>query len=119
MPGSKIGGLKTAKRNKERYGDDYYHRIGSKGGRARGPKGFALNPDLARKAGAKGGRRSRRRLNGTTKEKILKNADLIEDMYIDGKSLPQIAKELGVSYPTLYRWAKEELSVYGVNDEIE
>ncbi len=31
---------------------EYYKKIGAKGGRAKVPKGFALNPELASKAGS-------------------------------------------------------------------
>lgn len=60
MSGTKIGGQKAAKKNRERYGDDFYRMIGSKGGQNGHTGGFAANPALARIAGAKGGRVSRR-----------------------------------------------------------
>lgn len=61
MAGTKQGGLKTAKINKQKYGTDFYARIGAKGGASKDPrKGFGSNPDLARKVGAIGGRKSRR-----------------------------------------------------------
>lgn len=60
MPGTKAGGAKAAKTNKERWGNDFYSRIGQKGGRNGHTGGFASNPELARIAGAKGGRKSRR-----------------------------------------------------------
>lgn len=62
MAGTIKGGKKAASKNKEIHGADFYARIGSIGGKAKTtkPKGFAANPDLARKAGAKGGRISRR-----------------------------------------------------------
>ena len=62
MVGTRIGGLKAAKKNKEWYGDDFYRLIGSKGGQQKRskPRGFAANPELARAAGAKGGSISRR-----------------------------------------------------------
>ena len=60
MAGTKAGGLKAAATNKELHGEDFYARIGHKGGKVCGMKGFALNPELAKKAGAKGGRISRR-----------------------------------------------------------
>lgn len=76
MPGTKAGGMKAAKMNKELYGDDFYRRIGSKGGRNGHTGGFAANPALARVAGAKGGRISRRtgvaNGQGKTKEYIWK-----------------------------------------------
>lgn len=60
MAGTKAGGVKAAQTNKNRHGSDFYAQIGAKGGKKTGPKGFALNRELARAAGAKGGRISRR-----------------------------------------------------------
>lgn len=61
MPGTKEGGIKARKTNYERNGKDFYKRIGSLGGRVSGiKKGFALNLELAVKAGRKGGRISKR-----------------------------------------------------------
>jgi hypothetical protein len=60
MSGTIDGGNAAAQKNKELYGKDFYARIGSAGGKAKVAKGFALNRDLARQAGARGGRLSRR-----------------------------------------------------------
>lgn len=61
MTGNKIGGRKAAIMNKKLHGEDFYVNIGRMGGKKCGiMKGFALNPELARKAGAKGGRISKR-----------------------------------------------------------
>ena len=60
MAGTKAGGLKAAKTNKEKYGDNFYREIGAKGGKNGYTGGFAANPELARLAGAKGGRKSKR-----------------------------------------------------------
>ena len=60
MSGTKAGGKKAAKTNKERYGEDFYKVQGAKGGRNGHTGGFASNRELARIAGAKGGRISRR-----------------------------------------------------------
>lgn len=69
MAGTKAGGKKAAATNKARHGSDFYARIGQKGGSVMGTKGgFAANPELARIAGAKGGRISRRRKATETKE---------------------------------------------------
>jgi general stress protein YciG len=68
MSGTREGGLKAKDTNKDRYGSDFYSRIGAMGGK-KGPidpetgkqlKGFALNRELASSAGAKGGTKSRR-----------------------------------------------------------
>mgnify|MGYP002513287780 CR=1 FL=1 len=60
MAGTKEGGRKTSITNKLKHGEDFYQRIGRKGGRNGHTGGFAANPELARIAGAKGGRLSRR-----------------------------------------------------------
>ena len=61
MAGTKAGGVKAANTNKERHGKDFYAKIGAKGGVNGHTGGFAANRELARIAGAKGGRISRRR----------------------------------------------------------
>ena len=60
MAGTKAGGMKAAATNKAKYGKEFYARIGKKGGQNGHTGGFAANPALARIAGAKGGRISRR-----------------------------------------------------------
>lgn len=61
MAGTKQGGHSAAVENKAKYGDDFYKRIGAKGGSVKGiKKGFALNPSIASAAGKKGGTISRR-----------------------------------------------------------
>lgn len=60
MPGTKAGAAKAAITNKRKYGSDFYSEIGSRGGKWCGIKGFALNPQLAKEAGRKGGKISRR-----------------------------------------------------------
>ena len=61
MAGTKAGGQKAAATNKAKHGTDFYAKIGRKGGQNGRTGGFAANPELARIAGAKGGRISRRR----------------------------------------------------------
>lgn len=60
MAGTKTGGKAAASTNKSKYGADFYARIGAMGGRKSNTGGFYANRELARKAGAKGGRISRR-----------------------------------------------------------
>lgn len=60
MAGTKTGGRKTAATNIKKYGRDFYQEIGRKGGRNGHTGGFAANPELAKIAGRKGGRISRR-----------------------------------------------------------
>jgi general stress protein YciG len=60
MAGTKLGGSKAAATNKKKYGADFYARIGASGGKVGRTGGFYANRELARKAGARGGRLSRR-----------------------------------------------------------
>jgi uncharacterized protein len=60
MAGTIAGGKAAASTNKNRYGSDFYAKIGAKGGKKGHTGGFYANRDLARKAGAVGGRLSRR-----------------------------------------------------------
>ncbi len=60
MAGSKAGGKAAALTNMQKYGADFYKKIGSKGGKLGRTGGFFANRELARLAGQKGGRISRR-----------------------------------------------------------
>lgn len=60
MSGTKIGGLRAAKTNKKKYGEDFYVKMGHLGGLAQVPKGFSMNIKLASKVGRKGGKKSKR-----------------------------------------------------------
>lgn len=59
MAGTKAGGQKAAAKNLKK-DPNFYAKIGRKGGQNGRTGGFAANPELARIAGAKGGRISRR-----------------------------------------------------------
>lgn len=60
MAGTKAGGQRAAATNKAKYGKDFYAKIGAQGGKLGRTGGFYANRELARTAGAKGGRISRR-----------------------------------------------------------
>lgn len=60
MAGTKAGGQAAAATNKKKYGSDFYAKIGAKGGKLGRTGGFYANRELARMAGARGGRVSRR-----------------------------------------------------------
>lgn len=66
MSGSKLGGQKTAATNKAKYGEDYYKRIGSIGGKKGSIGGFwhtkyvKGDAEAVAAAGAFGGRISKR-----------------------------------------------------------
>jgi hypothetical protein len=68
VSGIRIGGLKAAKTNKEKYGEDFYKNIGRKGGSKSRNGGFASKNigddgltglERAKVAGSKGGSRPR------------------------------------------------------------
>jgi general stress protein YciG len=61
MGGTRTGGLQAAEKVKKLYGEDFFQKIGAIGGKKGTTGGFAANKELARIAGAKGGRISRRR----------------------------------------------------------
>ena len=89
MPGTKAGGYKARETNYVKYGDDFYNKIGSLGGRVKTskPKGFAANPELAVKAGAKGGRKSRR--TGVTTDQGKK-----KEYYYNGDRIFKATKDI-------------------------
>ncbi len=60
MAGSQVGGVKAAQTNKKRYGQAFYVKIGSMGGKKSRGGGFAKDPELARRAGSIGGKKSKR-----------------------------------------------------------
>lgn len=60
MAGTTKGGKSAAETNKRKYGESFYKQIGAKGGRNGNTGGFASNRELARIAGALGGKKSRR-----------------------------------------------------------
>lgn len=60
MAGTVAGGKKAAATNIARYGKDFYRIQGAKGGKKGTTGGFYANRELARTAGRKGGRISRR-----------------------------------------------------------
>ena len=77
MSGTIVGGKKAALTNKIKHGSDYYVRIGRKGGQNGHTGGFAANPELAKLAGQKGGKISKRGMSKAKIEQIRK--ELAED----------------------------------------
>lgn len=96
MSGNKIGGLKAAATNKEKHGEDFYARIGAKGGRNGHSGGFASNRELARTAGAKGGRIGRR---DEAKKWYDEHREQIMRMKAKGMNTYQIAKAISGCRP--------------------
>lgn len=71
MSGTKAGGLKCAATNKLKHGEDFYKRIGSKGGKVKNPnKGFGSNHERAVAASYKGYTQSK--LNNERRQLIIK-----------------------------------------------
>lgn len=103
MAGTKEGALKAARTNREKYGDEFYAKIGGKGGKKGHTGGFASNKELARRAGSIGGRKSKRaegiqdKLNTLFKEYIKEEWDA-------GKSIRAIAARIGVADGTIKRF---------------
>ena len=85
MAGTLQGGRKAAKTNQLKHGKDFYKRIGAIGGRNGRTGGFAANPELARIAGMKGGKVSKR---GAAKPRL------------DGENI--VVKDEGGVEPTPY-----------------
>lgn len=63
MAGTKLGGQRAAATNIQRHGEDFYARIGAKGGKNGNTGGFYENRERASWAGRIGGLRSRRSKN--------------------------------------------------------
>lgn len=93
MAGTREGGLKAAKTNIENNGSDFYSRIGKIGGRNGHTGGFASNPEMAKIAGMKGGRISKRLLNAEEKAPIEERRKEFE-------------KEFGLEFKAGYNLAK-------------
>ena len=99
MSGTRAGGLKTVETNKRLHGEDFYARIGAKGGRNGHTGGFASNRALASVAGAKGGRTSKRDEAKTWWDE---NEDKIEYMLEEGMSSREISQVLGITIQRFY-----------------
>ena len=84
---TKEGGIKTARTMREKYGADYWQKIGRKGGQVKVKKGFACAIPEQRKAwGAKGGRLSRR--TGISKVRMGDYEAVYEDLRSQPNKLP-------------------------------
>lgn len=60
MAGTRAGAAKAQRTIKKKYGKGFYAEIGRKGGQNGHTGGFAANPELAKEAGRKGGKISKR-----------------------------------------------------------
>lgn len=99
MAGTKIGGLKAAKKVKERFGADHFRKIGKVGGETGTTGGFYANRELAKVAGAKGGRISKR---GPFKVKPDDNRVIVR-RFKSGESAISLAREYGITRQRVYK----------------
>ena len=76
--------------------------------------GFAANPELAKIAGAKGGKISVRGKTNQTRVKIQANHDVIVKMYNEYVPVAKIAKAIEVPTHALYKYIREEVRDYNV-----
>ena len=84
--------------NKERHGDDFYSRIGKKGGRNGHTGGFYNNPERAKLAGQKGGRASKR--GPTVSQRLIDNKEEVIE-FSERYTYKDTARYYNVSYTTL------------------
>ena len=111
MAGTKAGGLKAAQTNKQQFGDDFYRRIGSKGGKnGKGPDykgGFSADRERAKIAGAKGGSISRR---GSKYQKTFEeNIEAIKSTINSTATLKDLADSMGVPYTSLLHYVNNHI----------
>lgn len=118
MAGTKIGGMKAREANYRRHGKDFYKKIGAIGGKNGHTGGFAANPELARRAGSKGGRISKRGAESVRLKKIEPQKKKIQDLYAYGYTVPQISEKLDIPYTSLLKWVKENIPNYGAKYNI-
>lgn len=78
MSGTSAGGKLAAETNKKRHGKDFYVRIGKSGGEKGHTGGFFADRELARTAGQKGGRKSRRGPLSTYKDPARQSMEAME-----------------------------------------
>ena len=107
MAGTKAGGIKARETNYKEHGADFYKKIGKLGGQNGHTGGFASNPELARKAGAEGGRKSKRGVSAKRQKiyDILEaNAAEVMEMRRLGANCQQVALEFKLPYKAVYAW---------------
>ena len=123
-PGWEEANAKMKRTMIEKYGgQEGYHKrmqeIGRKGGKVKGVKGFALDPERAITAGRKGGRISRR-YGSRQDARLNKEKQKIIEMLNEGQSKKEVADWLDVSYTTFSRWALKNLKLEVVyQDEVD
>lgn len=100
MAGTREGGLKAAATNKKKYGEDFYKIQGAKGGHNGHTSGFKRGSALAREAGAKGGRASRR--SPTVRGlKARADAEKIRERIEAGEPVGEVAADYNLSVTSI------------------
>jgi general stress protein YciG len=103
MTGTPTGGARAAATNKEKHGEDFYARIGRRGGsNGKGPDykgGFAGNKELARLAGIKGGR-SHSPFNKINPDEFIK-------VWMDSESMSAVGRHFDIRPETAKRYAQK------------
>lgn len=100
-PEGKRASEKWRKTMEKKYGKDGWHKLVAEGGRLGGiapreaPRFFAVRPDIAVTAGAKGGRISKRS-GGDYRKKWDENKELIKTMYAGGHNAREISEVIGI-----------------------
>lgn len=89
MSGTKAGGKKASQTIRQLHGEDFYQRIGRIGGQNGHTGGFASNHELAKEAGRKGGRVSKR---GKQKSPLRKH--YIGDKKVSLRKLVKVLNDL-------------------------
>ena len=97
MSGTRAGGLKARQTNLKKYGKNFYRNIGYLGGANGHTGGFAANPELAKVAGAKGGRNGKRGMSKDTPAKVSQIKRLLKKR----ASVEVIARNLGLAPTTI------------------
>lgn len=91
MSGTKQGALQASTTNKQKYGADYYAKIGAMGGKKGRTGGFYANKELAKEAGRKGAQKRWANYKKTIKIKdVQETPDLLGFNY---EVLPSEPKE--------------------------
>lgn len=78
MAGTTAGGEAARETNYKKYGQTFYKDIGALGGRVKVKKGWGSNPELAKRAGAIGGSKSRRGLPLAKQAELQKAAEAVK-----------------------------------------
>ena len=112
--GAEEATLKWRKTMQQKYGGaagvhKMMSRIGARGGRNGHTGGFAANPALAKLAGKKGGRMSKRGAKNETWGKLQSMHSELVKWVEEGKPCIQIAKATGIPVSAVYKYIREEI----------